>query len=138
MPEGESRFRASRGAALRRATSQLHNAHGCIARGAISCRMARAGARTRARPLSTCAPAATAEAMRAGISTQQEQHRANARPRDGKEDGMSRLSRRSLLRGSVGLAAVSTIGRPSVANAGGKTASVWWVQGFVKEEDASF
>src|ERR1041384_77403 len=51
---------------------------------------------------------------------------------------MSRLSRRSLLRGSVGLAAVSTIGCPYVANAAAKTATVWWVQGFVKEEDASF
>src|ERR1043166_6155111 len=51
---------------------------------------------------------------------------------------MSRLSRRSLLRGSVGLAAVSTLGFPYVANAAAKTATVWWVQGFVKEEDASF
>src|ERR1700730_18345905 len=51
---------------------------------------------------------------------------------------MSRLSRRSLLRGSVGLAAVSTLGCPYVANAAAKTASVWWVQGFVKEEDVSF
>jgi multiple sugar transport system substrate-binding protein len=51
---------------------------------------------------------------------------------------MSRLSRRSLLRGSVGLAAVSAIGCPYVANAAAKTATVWWVQGFVKEEDVSF
>src|SRR5262249_61525376 len=52
--------------------------------------------------------------------------------------GMSRLSRRSLLRGSVGLAAVSALGCPYVANAAAKTATVWWVQGFVKEEDVSF
>jgi len=51
---------------------------------------------------------------------------------------MSRLSRRSVLRGSVGLAAVSALGCPYVANAAAKTATVWWVQGFVKEEDASF
>jgi multiple sugar transport system substrate-binding protein len=51
---------------------------------------------------------------------------------------MSRLSRRSLLRGSVGLAAASTLGCPYVANAAAKTATVWWVQGFVKEEDVSF
>jgi multiple sugar transport system substrate-binding protein len=52
--------------------------------------------------------------------------------------GMSRLSRRSVLRGSVGLAAVSALGCPYVANAAAKTATVWWVQGFVKEEDVSF
>jgi multiple sugar transport system substrate-binding protein len=51
---------------------------------------------------------------------------------------MSRFSRRSVLRGSVGLAAVSALGCPYVANAAAKTASVWWVQGFVKEEDTSF
>jgi multiple sugar transport system substrate-binding protein len=51
---------------------------------------------------------------------------------------MSKLSRRSVLRGSVGLAAAGTLGRPFIANAAAKTASVWWVQGFVREEDASF
>src|SRR5689334_18343674 len=51
---------------------------------------------------------------------------------------MRKLSRRSLLRGSAGLAAFSTLGCPYVANAQAKTATVWWVQGFVKEEDASF
>src|SRR5215467_6902071 len=52
--------------------------------------------------------------------------------------GMSRLSRRSLLRGSVSLAAASALGCPYVANAAAKTATVWWVQGFVKEEDVAF
>jgi multiple sugar transport system substrate-binding protein len=51
---------------------------------------------------------------------------------------MSRLSRRSLLRGSVGLAAAGTLGRPFVANAAATTASVWWTQGFIPEEDAAF
>jgi multiple sugar transport system substrate-binding protein len=51
---------------------------------------------------------------------------------------MTKLSRRTLLRGSVGLAAAGSIGRPFVAKAAAKTASVWWVQGFVKEEDDSF
>jgi multiple sugar transport system substrate-binding protein len=51
---------------------------------------------------------------------------------------MSRLSRRSVLRGSLGLAAAGTLARPFVANAQAKTASVWWTQGFVSEEDASF
>jgi len=51
---------------------------------------------------------------------------------------MSSLSRRSLLRASVGLAAVSTLGCPFIAKAEAKTATVWWQQGFVPEEDASF
>ena len=51
---------------------------------------------------------------------------------------MSKLSRRSVLRGSVGLAAIGTLARPFIANAADKTASVWWTQGFVPEEDASF
>jgi multiple sugar transport system substrate-binding protein len=51
---------------------------------------------------------------------------------------MSKLSRRSLLRGSVGLAAAGTLGRPSIANAAATTATVWWTQGFIPEEDAAF
>jgi multiple sugar transport system substrate-binding protein len=55
-----------------------------------------------------------------------------------REDGMSRLSRRSVLRGSLGVAAAGTLGTPFIANAAAKTVSLWWVQGFVPEEDASF
>jgi len=51
---------------------------------------------------------------------------------------MSKLSRRSVLRGSVGLAAAGTFARPYIANAQAKTATVWWTQGFVPEEDESF
>jgi multiple sugar transport system substrate-binding protein len=51
---------------------------------------------------------------------------------------MSTLSRRSLLGGSVGLAAVGTLASPFIAKAAAKTASVWWTQGFIPEEDASF
>jgi multiple sugar transport system substrate-binding protein len=51
---------------------------------------------------------------------------------------MSKLNRRSVLRGSLGLAAAGTLARPFIARAEAKTATVWWVQGFVKEEDASF
>ena len=50
---------------------------------------------------------------------------------------MRRFSRRSVLRGSVGLAAAGALARPFVANAAAKTASVWWVQGFIREEDAA-
>src|SRR5258708_11626045 len=51
---------------------------------------------------------------------------------------MSRLSRRSVLRGSVGLAAAGSLASPFIANAAAKTATVWWTQGFVPEEDAAF
>ena len=51
---------------------------------------------------------------------------------------MSTLTRRSLLRASVGLAAAGAFARPYIANAQAKTALVWWVQGLVEEEDTAF
>jgi multiple sugar transport system substrate-binding protein len=51
---------------------------------------------------------------------------------------MERLTRRSLLRASAGLAAAGTIARPYIAKAEAKTATVWWVQGFAEEEDIGF
>lgn len=51
---------------------------------------------------------------------------------------MRTLSRRSVLCGSAGLAAVGAIACPHVASAQAKTATAWWNQGFVPEEDASF
>jgi multiple sugar transport system substrate-binding protein len=51
---------------------------------------------------------------------------------------MRRFNRRSVLRGSVGLAAAATLGRPFIANAAATTAAVWWTQGFVPEEDTGF
>jgi multiple sugar transport system substrate-binding protein len=50
---------------------------------------------------------------------------------------MRKLSRRTLVRTSLSLAAAGMIARPWVANAQAKTASVWWTQGFVPEEDAA-
>ena len=50
---------------------------------------------------------------------------------------MSKLNRRSVLRGSVALAAAGTLGRPFIANAAATTATVWWPQGFVQEEDVA-
>jgi multiple sugar transport system substrate-binding protein len=47
-------------------------------------------------------------------------------------------TRRSVLRGSVGLAAVSTLARPHVANAAATTIELWWQQGFAQEEDIAF
>lgn len=51
---------------------------------------------------------------------------------------MSTLTRRSLLRASLGAAAGSMLARPYVANAQAKTATVWWVQGFAPQEDVAF
>jgi multiple sugar transport system substrate-binding protein len=51
---------------------------------------------------------------------------------------MGKLSRRSVLRASLGFAAAGTFARPYIANAAATTASVWWNQGFVPEEDESF
>ena len=50
---------------------------------------------------------------------------------------MATLSRRSVLRSSLAAAAASTLARPYIANAQGKTAEVWWTQGFVPEEDVA-
>ncbi len=50
---------------------------------------------------------------------------------------MGNLTRRSLLRGTAGLLAAGTLARPYVANAQAKTATVWWAQGFVPQEDAA-
>jgi multiple sugar transport system substrate-binding protein len=48
---------------------------------------------------------------------------------------MASLSRRSVLRGSLALAAAGTLARPYVANAQAKTMTMWWTQGFVPQED---
>ena len=50
---------------------------------------------------------------------------------------MSTLDRRQVIGSSIGLAA-AVVARPYIANAAAKTASVWWTQGFVPEEDAAF
>ena len=44
---------------------------------------------------------------------------------------MAGMSRRSLINTSIGLAAAATLARPYIANAQAKTATIWWVQGFV-------
>ena len=50
---------------------------------------------------------------------------------------MARVTRRSLIGGSLGLIAAGTLVRPYIANAQAKTAELWWAQGFVQEEDIS-
>jgi multiple sugar transport system substrate-binding protein len=51
---------------------------------------------------------------------------------------MTNLTRRSILRSSVGLVAAGALARPYIANAAATTAEVWWVQGFAQEEDIAF
>jgi len=51
---------------------------------------------------------------------------------------MANLTRRSVLRGSLAVAAAGTLARSHVANAAATTAEVWWPQGFIPEEDMSF
>src|SRR5262249_17343264 len=48
---------------------------------------------------------------------------------------MSRLNRRSVLRGSLALAAAGTLGPSFSAHAAGTTVAGWWAQGVVREED---
>ena len=50
---------------------------------------------------------------------------------------MVRTSRRSVLSGSVGLAATAALARPYIANAQAKTAVCWLNQGFIPQEDAA-
>src|SRR5262249_20895696 len=48
------------------------------------------------------------------------------------------VTRRSVIHGSVGLVAAERLARPHIARAASTTATVWWVQGFVEEEDVAF
>jgi len=50
---------------------------------------------------------------------------------------MTNLTRRSVLRGSLGLVAAGGLSRPHLANAAATTAEAWFAQGFAKEEDAA-
>jgi multiple sugar transport system substrate-binding protein len=51
---------------------------------------------------------------------------------------MYSMNRRSVIRGSIGLAAASALACPRIANAAGMTATLWAGQGFVQQEDAAF
>ena len=51
---------------------------------------------------------------------------------------MATLTRRTVLRASLGLAAAGTLARPYIAKAAATTATVWWIQGFAEEEDIAF
>jgi multiple sugar transport system substrate-binding protein len=51
---------------------------------------------------------------------------------------MTHITRRAVLRSSLAVAAAGSFARPFIANAAAKTATVWWTQGFVPEEDTAF
>src|SRR5262249_42971380 len=53
------------------------------------------------------------------------------------ETGMAHLTRRSILRGSVALGAAHLLPPPRIAKAAATTASMWFSQGFVQDEDVS-
>src|SRR5215813_6710615 len=57
--------------------------------------------------------------------------------RTGKEIAMSKPTRRSVIRASLGFVAAGAVARPYIGNAAAKTAEVWWAQGFVPEEDVA-
>src|SRR6266446_1513600 len=50
---------------------------------------------------------------------------------------MAMLTRRSVVRGSLGFLAAGALARPYIANAQAKTAEVWFAQGFAEEEDVA-
>src|SRR5215468_7638208 len=50
---------------------------------------------------------------------------------------MTLFKRRSLLQGSIGLAAAGTLARPYIASAQAKTMTMWFAQGFVEDEDVA-
>jgi multiple sugar transport system substrate-binding protein len=62
----------------------------------------------------------------------------NTRRGLGRKAVMTIMSRRSVLRASLGAIAAGTLARPYIAHAAATTATVWWVQGFAEEEDVSF
>jgi len=50
---------------------------------------------------------------------------------------MAYLTRRSFFRSSLALAAAGTFARPYIAKAAATTATIWWAQGFVQDEDVA-
>src|SRR5438105_15639604 len=50
---------------------------------------------------------------------------------------MAYLTRRSFLCKSLTLAAAGSVARPYIANAAATTATMWWAQGFVQDEDVA-
>src|SRR5215470_16372863 len=63
--------------------------------------------------------------------------RGSATSRKREETTVAYLSRRSVLRGSLALAAAHPFAGPHIARAAATTASMWFSQGFVQDEDLS-
>src|SRR5215469_15952145 len=63
-------------------------------------------------------------------------HRVTVR---GNREGtvMAYVTRRSFLRSSFALAVAGSVARPYIANAAATTATMWWGQGFVQDEDVA-
>ena len=55
-----------------------------------------------------------------------------------RDTAMTTQTRRSVLASSIALAAAGTFASPFIARAAAKTATVWWMQGFVEAEDIAF
>lgn len=73
-----------------------------------------------------------------GVPDRYDRKKRQIRPADLGGYTMRHLSRRTLIGGSLGIAAAGALSRPYIANAQATTATAWWNQGFVPEEDASF
>src|ERR1700730_17322548 len=58
--------------------------------------------------------------------------------RQNRRKRMAKLTRRSLLRNSLGLITTGALARTYIANETAKNATVWWVEGFAEEEDVAF
>jgi multiple sugar transport system substrate-binding protein len=56
----------------------------------------------------------------------------------GRKTRMKVITRRSVLRSSVGVAAAAVLTPPYIANAAATTVETWWNQGYLPEEDVAF
>src|ERR1700737_33055 len=108
--------------------------------GALGAHRDRSGARRMGRPAGKTAGTKLTPPIRRSYATPKNAMRKCARKtaaaRTGKEMEMTTLmttlTRRSVLRTSLGAAAAGTLARPHIANAAATTASGWWQQGFAE------
>ncbi len=56
----------------------------------------------------------------------------------GRRQFMATMGRRSMLSGSLGITAATALPRPRIGKVAATTATVWWQQSFIPEEDAGF
>src|SRR5947209_9638149 len=72
-----------------------------------------------------------------GGSSARPRARASQRSRNREEAAVTDLTRRSVLHGSLALAAAHPFAAPHIARAATTTATVWFAQGFVQDEDVA-